>query len=165
MQSHKFLCLLGSPSRWRTGAVSIACWLIGSSALAVPASIDLPGDRTFPENITSTKDGTLYVGSIGAGGIIRVKPGAAKAEIWIKPGAFGSRSTFGILAGETSNTLWVCSNDLSARGVARIAASRQSIHAGWRPFLARFLRDDLHHRKAGQRVRQRQIAELLASRT
>jgi streptogramin lyase len=95
---------------------------MGSSAPAVPASIDLPGNRVFPENITSAKDGTLYVGSLGAGGIIRIKPGAAKAEIWIKPGAFGSRSIFGILADERSNTLWVCSNDLSALGVV-IASS------------------------------------------
>jgi streptogramin lyase len=90
---------------------------MGSSALAVRASIDLPGDRIFPENITSTKDGTLYVGSLGSGGIIRIKPGAAKAELWIKPGTFGSRSIFGVLADERSNTLWACSNDLSALGV------------------------------------------------
>jgi hypothetical protein len=95
---------------------------MGSSALAVPASIDLPGERVFPENIASAKDGTLYVGSLGSGGIIRIKPGAAKAEIWIKPGAFGSRSIFGVLADERSNTLWACSNDLSALGLV-IASS------------------------------------------
>jgi streptogramin lyase len=97
--------------------VSIAGLLIGSSALALPASIGLPGDRVFPENITSTKDGTLYVGSLGSGGIIRIKRGAAKADVWIKPGAFGSRSIFGVLADERSNTLWLCSNDISALGV------------------------------------------------
>ncbi len=95
---------------------------MGSSAFAVPASIDLPGDRVFPENIASAKDGTLYVGSLGSGGIIRIKPGAAKAEIWIKPGAFGSRSIFGVLADERSNTLWACSNDLSSLGLV-IASS------------------------------------------
>jgi streptogramin lyase len=95
---------------------------MGSSALAVPASIDLPGGRVFPENIASANDGTLYVGSLGSGGIIRIKPGAAKAEIWIKPGAFGSRSIFGILADERSNTLWACSNDLSSLGLV-IASS------------------------------------------
>ena len=95
---------------------------MASSTLAVPASIDLPGDRVFPENIASAKDGTLYVGSSGSGGIIRIKPGAAKAEIWIKPGAFASRSIFGVLADERSNTLWACSNDLSALGVV-IASS------------------------------------------
>jgi sugar lactone lactonase YvrE len=96
----------------------MAGWVIASSALAALPSIDLPGDHVFPENIASAKDGTLYVGSLGSGGIIRIKPGAAKAEVWIKPGAFGSRSIFGVLADERSNTLWVCSNDLSALGVA-----------------------------------------------
>ena len=96
-----------SPSFVRcAAAVSIAGWLRVSSAVAAPASIDLPGDRIFPENIASAKDGTLYVGSLGSGGIIRIKPGAVKAEIWIKPGAFGSRSIFGVLADDRSNTLW-----------------------------------------------------------
>src|ERR1700724_2647116 len=102
---------------WCAVAVSIAGCLMSSSALAVAASIDLPGDRVFPENITSTKDGTLYVGSLGSGGIIRIKPGAAKAELWIKPGAFGSRSIFGVLADERLNTLWASSNDMSTLGV------------------------------------------------
>jgi len=93
-----------------------------ANAFAVPASIDLPGVRVFPENLTSTKDGTLYVGSLGSGGIIRIKPHGDKPELWIKPGAFGSRSIFGILADERSNTLWACSNDLSALGLV-IASS------------------------------------------
>jgi hypothetical protein len=84
--------------------------------LARQASIALPGDRVFSENITSTKDGTIYVGSLGSGGIMRIKPRSSHAEIWIKAGAFGSRSIFGVLADERSNTLWVCSNDLSAIG-------------------------------------------------
>lgn len=47
------------------------------------ASIELPGDRVFPESITSTQDGTLYVGSLGSGGVIRIKPGNAKPQVWI----------------------------------------------------------------------------------
>ncbi|SRR5258707_14252884 len=54
MQSHKLSCLLGSPFARRAAALSIAGFLLGSSAFAVPASIDLPGDRAFPENIIST---------------------------------------------------------------------------------------------------------------
>jgi sugar lactone lactonase YvrE len=131
MQASKLFCLL---RRWfgpRASAVSIAGWLIASSALAVPPSIDLPGDRVFPESIASAKDGTLYVGSLGSGGIIRIKAGAAKAEMWIKPGAFGSRSTFGVLADERSNTLWVCSNDLSALGVAIVSTETGSALKGF----------------------------------
>jgi sugar lactone lactonase YvrE len=88
-----------------------------AAPMSAPASIDLPGDRVFPENITSSKDGTIYVGSLGMGGVIRIKPNSTKAEVWIKPGTLGLRSTFGLLADDKSETLWVCSNDLSALGV------------------------------------------------
>src|SRR5258707_11121488 len=130
MQSHKSSCRLGPPlGRW-VAAVSIAGCLIGSNAFPAP-SIDLPGDRVFPENITSTRDGTLYVGSLGSGGIIRIKPGAAKAELWIKHGAFGSRSIFGVLADERSNTLWACSNDMSALGVVIASTENGSVLKGF----------------------------------
>ena len=36
-----------------------------------------------------------------------------RQNTWIKPGAFGSRSTLGVLVDERSNLLWVCSNDVS----------------------------------------------------
>ncbi len=86
-------------------------------AQAAPSEIALPGDRAFPESLTSTSDGTLYIGSFAMGGVYKAAPGAATAEEWIKPGANGSRSTFGVLADETSNTLFVCSNDASGFGV------------------------------------------------
>jgi hypothetical protein len=53
---------------------------------------------------------------LASGGVFRIQPGASKAELWIKPGAFGSRSTFGVFTDERSNTLWVCSNDASFLG-------------------------------------------------
>jgi len=71
--------------------------------------IEVPGDRAFTESITAGPDGTLYLSSLASGGIGRVKPGASTAEAWIAPGAFGSRSTFGVFADAKSNTLWVCS--------------------------------------------------------
>jgi sugar lactone lactonase YvrE len=94
------------------GAVvaSVACQ-------AAPAEIAIPGERAFPENLTSARDGTLYVGSMAEGGIMRVAPGASSAEPWIAPGAGGSRSTFGLLADDAAGTLWVCSNDVSAWGI------------------------------------------------
>ena len=85
--------------------------------IAAPPQVDVPGDRAFPESLTSKQDGTLFIGSFAEGGVFRAAPGAAKAEPWIKPGANGSRSTFGVLADERSNTLLVCSNDTSGFGV------------------------------------------------
>jgi outer membrane protein assembly factor BamB len=131
MQSHNLFWLIGPPFGRCAAAVIIAGFLMASNAFAAPASIILPGDRVFPENITSTKDGTLYVGSLGSGGIFRIKPGATKADLWIKPGAFGSRSIFGVLADERSNTLWACSNDMSALGVVIASTENGSVLKGF----------------------------------
>jgi len=84
------------------------------AASAGPSSIELPSATAYPESITSTSDGTIYVSSFADGGVFRAKPGQARAEPWIAPGAYGTRSTFGVLADEGSSTLWVCSNDASA---------------------------------------------------
>lgn len=94
------------------------------AAVAAPSVVTLPGDHAYPESITSTADGTVYVGGFATGGVLRVRPGAGQAEPWIKPGADGSGSTLGVLADEASNTLWVCSNNLSAMGV-QVAGSDQ----------------------------------------
>ena len=79
-------------------------------------SISIPGTKAFPESITSTTDGTLYVGRLGDGGIVRVTPRTGESTIFVRPGALGSRSIAGVFADETSNTLWACSNDLSRLG-------------------------------------------------
>jgi streptogramin lyase len=116
------LCKTGD---WRNHVLGTVGWLLlfGSLSLqaasaqekSVSKSVPLP-DKTFPESVTSTSDGTLYTGSFRNGGVLRVKPGE-KAEQFIKPGANGSRSTLGVLADDRSGTLYVCSNDLSAMGV------------------------------------------------
>jgi streptogramin lyase len=79
-------------------------------------SIPVPGAKAFPESITSTSDGALFVGRLGDGGIVRVKPGTAERTVFVQPGALGSRSILGVFADEASSTLWACSNDLSALG-------------------------------------------------
>jgi hypothetical protein len=102
-----------------------------SVAIANSSSVELPGDHVFPESITSTQDGTLFVGSLGTGGVIRVEPATGKAEVWIKPGAFGTRSILGVLAHEMSNTLWVCSNDLTAIGITTAGTAAGSALKGF----------------------------------
>jgi sugar lactone lactonase YvrE len=91
--------------------------LTSATTVLAQTPIALPGDRDFPESIAATPDGAIYAGSLGTGGVYRIAPGAKIATPWLKPGAFGTHSTFGVLADPKSNTLWVCSNDLSALGV------------------------------------------------
>lgn len=95
-------------------ALLSAAALTGAAHAQSPVSIP---DKSFPESVTSTSDGTLYVGSFNNGGVTRVAPGG-KPEQLVKPGANDSRSTLGVLADEKSGTLYVCSNDLSHFGVA-----------------------------------------------
>ncbi|SPP92815.1 SMP-30/gluconolactonase/LRE family protein [Bradyrhizobium vignae] len=88
-----------------------------SLATAALSQIAIPSGSPFPEGLTATKDGTLYASSLTNGGIVRAKPGASEAEVWIEPGTFGTRSTFGVLADENAGLLWVCSNDPTPLGV------------------------------------------------
>src|SRR6266566_3475404 len=94
--------------------------LVLSSGAPAPTqqveSIPVPGEKAFLESITSTRDGSLYVGRLGDGGIVRVKPRTGEGTVFVQPGALGSRSILGVFADEASNTLWACSNDLSALG-------------------------------------------------
>src|SRR5260370_10293384 len=114
-----------------TGEVTVSRWVRCSPQLAILAlmlsftvrattpqldSIPIPGTKAFPESITSRSDGTLYVGRLGDGGIVRIKPHTHENAIFVQPGALGSRSILGVVAAEASYTLCACSNDLSALG-------------------------------------------------
>src|SRR5277367_6739095 len=83
----------------------------GTFAAQTITEITLPGTRVFPESITSTADGTLIVGSLGHGNVMRIAPGSSTAEEWIKPGTGGLNSVFGVFADEKGKTLWVCSSN------------------------------------------------------
>jgi sugar lactone lactonase YvrE len=72
----------------------------------------------------------LYVGSLAEGGVVRIKPNGAP-EVWIKSGTFGSASILGVLADEPSNTLWVCSDDLSSAGIKVAGAKSGSAVIGF----------------------------------
>jgi hypothetical protein len=81
-------------------------WLMAAGA-GERTAILFPGDNAYPESLTATADGTIYVSSLYEGGIFRVSPGAATAERWIQPGANDSMITLGVFADEKTGTLWV----------------------------------------------------------
>jgi hypothetical protein len=99
----------------KTGLALVLGVAFGGAALAESAPVPVP-DKSFPESVTSTKDGTLYAGSFNLGGVVKAKPGG-KAEQFIQPGAAGTRSTLGVLADEKGGLLYVCSNDITGFGV------------------------------------------------
>jgi streptogramin lyase len=98
-------------------SVALSVLVTSAGAGAPVAPILVPGDRAYPESVSSSSGGTLYIGRAGDGGIVRKRPGSP-SEIWIAPGAFGSRSIFGVLVDERAGMLWVCSDDMSSYGIA-----------------------------------------------
>jgi glucose/arabinose dehydrogenase/mono/diheme cytochrome c family protein len=98
------------------------------TSATVPAQLAIPGDKTYPESLTSTADGTVFIGSIGTRTIFRVEPGSATAKAWIGPDPETTLGVFGVYADQRSNTLWACFS--SARGSNHGAGSAPSaLHA------------------------------------
>jgi len=100
----------------KTSALIGAAALLASgwaAAAELPAEIVIPGTGVLPESLTSTKDGTVIIGSIGARTIFRAAPGSGTATPWIQPGVQGMQSVFGVLAHDKSDTLYVCSGVLA----------------------------------------------------
>src|SRR6185312_11476541 len=83
---------------------------------ALPETINIPGEKIFPESITSSSDGSVIIGSIGQKQIYRAKPGDATAEVWIPAGTGGLNSILGVFADNKSNTLYACSNVIGPPG-------------------------------------------------
>ena len=110
---------------YHVGMTNLQRWTVAANLLLAAAAgiyaagvteISLTTKELYPESITSLKDGTLIVGSVGQGNVWRIAPGSTSATEWIKPGTGGLNQVFGVLADEKSNSLWVCSNNLDGKG-------------------------------------------------
>jgi sugar lactone lactonase YvrE len=98
--------------RKKYGLLCALSLVAGTSVYAAEpiTEITLPGSRLFTESITSTKDGTLFAGSVGKGNVVRITYGTTTVTEFIKPGTNGLGAVFGIYADEKHKTLWVCSD-------------------------------------------------------
>jgi len=100
---------------WLVLALCAGC-ATSPSGDAARGDILVDGKNVHPESISSSKDGSLYVGSIN-GIIYRAGPKDTTAEPFITPDpGNGLRSTYGVLADDKDGRLWVCS---VANGFAR----------------------------------------------
>lgn len=72
--------------------------------------IELPGDQFYPEGIAATADGTLYVGSIATGQIVRVTPCETEVETFVDVGTT-TRAVVGMIVDDAAGLLWVCDSD------------------------------------------------------
>jgi streptogramin lyase len=82
------------------------------------AEITITDTGVQAENLTSSRDGTVYFGSTATGTIYRAAPGATHAEAWIPASTAGLSNVLGVLADDARNTLWVCQNNTGGRGGA-----------------------------------------------
>ena len=93
-------------------------------AVAAPSrtEVTISDSAVTPENLTSSRDGTVYFGSMAKGTIYRAAPGAAQAEPWILASTAGLTRVLGVLADDKSNTLWVCQNATAGEGQTALRA-------------------------------------------
>lgn len=92
--------------------------VLAAATSAHAASIELSGKLAYPESLAAAPDGTLYIGSAGAGGVVKVAPGSTQARQWIAPAGYDSRSVLGVFVDAGRGLLWVCSDDLASSKIA-----------------------------------------------
>jgi sugar lactone lactonase YvrE len=79
--------------------------------VAEPDAVTLPGDNFFPESITSSLSGTLYVASITTGEIVRSPRSSRTAQRFVAPGV--NVGTAGVAFDDLRQVLWACAVDLT----------------------------------------------------
>lgn len=78
-------------------------------AFAADVTVDVP--MAFPESLSSTANGTLYIGSMNLGAVYRALPGEKVAKTWISKEAGNFGRVLGVLADFPTRTLYVCDNN------------------------------------------------------
>jgi hypothetical protein len=90
----------------------LAAWtalLTGLAATASAAEILIVDEKSQPESLTITKDGTLIVGSASTPFVYKVRPGSTTAEKFVDASEEGAGTFFfGMLADAATNTVWTC---------------------------------------------------------
>ena len=90
-------------------ALSLGACAAQPSQPAGRGDIVIDGKNVHPESITSSADGSLFIGSM-SGTVYRAGPQDRVARPFITPNAEnGLRATYGVLADDRGGRLWVCS--------------------------------------------------------
>lgn len=72
-------------------------------------------DDFFPEGITRSSSGDLYMGSLNTGSIVVVRQGERWAQEWINGDRFEGAGTAGLIADSARGVLWACTGDFFGR--------------------------------------------------
>jgi quinohemoprotein ethanol dehydrogenase len=81
----------------------------GFNAQAALPDIEILDTDVFPESITASDDGTVFIGSV-KGNVYRAEAGSSEATAWIETSPDNEILTIlGVLADDAGDTLWLCS--------------------------------------------------------
>jgi sugar lactone lactonase YvrE len=104
----------------KLAAIVVAVGLACGAAAADRPEITFADGRIFPESLTSTRNGTVYFGSLGQDSVYRATPKSSRAERWIQPKTNGLQTVLGVFADEAAGTLWVCASAAGGRDGAPV---------------------------------------------
>jgi sugar lactone lactonase YvrE len=97
-----------------------------------PANVDqleLPGANFYPVGIGIASDGTLYVGSVTTGAVVRFAPGQTEATTFIAPGG-SLTGAHCLLVDETTQSLFACSVDATLKSESLMTVQRYDLATG-----------------------------------
>jgi len=75
--------------------------------------VDLQSATFFPESVAAAKDGTLFIGSLGGQGIVKVPVTSRVAESFVLAGSV--KNIAGLLVDDAAGLLYACETDLAAK--------------------------------------------------
>jgi hypothetical protein len=83
--------------------------------------LELPGSAWYPESLSASADGTIYVGSLATGEVGKFAPGEDQATAFIAAGG-SVKGVAGVLVDDATKSLFICAVDpsfMSAPSVRR----------------------------------------------
>jgi hypothetical protein len=105
------VCLAVALPAWAPAATATASTHLDRDARSNASSLTVPGANFFPESIAATPAGTLFVGSIVTGEILRFRPSSTTAETFVPAGV--NAGTAGVFVDIVRGVLWACAVDLT----------------------------------------------------
>lgn len=91
--------------------LAAGCGPAGPTGPADVEKLTLPGDNYYPESLSIAADGSLFVGSLGTGQVVRFAPGSTSAAVFVAPGSL--KNVAGVLVDDEGSALYLCAVDTS----------------------------------------------------
>ena len=93
------------------------------------STLELPGNDFFPESISASDDGTLFVGSLGQGAIARFLPGKTSSDWFVPPGG-PAKNIAGVLVDDVEKVVYACAVNLSTTPPSTIGVHAYALAGG-----------------------------------